>query len=330
MNERLPVNDVYDPELGSRDLFEEQANVTAIMDIAFIENELNEEETETVYADDGSYKGELTDLEQYKDLAKQEPLLSPEEEVVLAKLVERGDVGAKDQMIRSNLRLVIWRAARYQGNAMSFDDLVQQGNLGLIRAVEKYDYRKGVKFSSYGVWWIDNMIRIGLAASGSPLRMTESARVLLSKMHIAEDSLVQQLKREPNEADYAESLGVDAEEVRGLLTKVQAPVYLDVDISDGTGTPTSAGDFIPGNQNTSEEGMQAAMAVELRKIILKVFGDNASKYMPVLIRSIVLEQTIDEISEETGLPTKKIKSLLAYGRKQLKDSKSEFDHLLAA
>jgi RNA polymerase primary sigma factor len=175
--------------------------------------------------------------------AMRHPLLTAAEEIELAKRIEKGDLAAKDRMVNANLRLVVSVARKYQGQGLPLGDLIQEGMLGLIRAVEKFDWRKGFKFSTYGTLWIRQAIGRGLANSGRTVRLPVHIASQARKIRDKERELGAELGRDPTNEELAEAVELTVEEVRDIRAADQTPASLDRSVGDDD-SGTALGDLI--------------------------------------------------------------------------------------
>jgi RNA polymerase primary sigma factor len=237
------------------------------------------------------------------------PLLTADQEVSLAKRVERGDVAAKAQMIEANLRLVVSIAKPHVGRGLSFLDLIQEGSLGLIRAVEKFDYRRGFKFSTYATWWIRQAVTRAIADKARTIRMPVHMSERLNKVGQVERQLVQRLGREPRPEEIAEELELTTAAVREILRMSPRPVSLEKPLGDRE--DSKLGDFVV--DELAESPFDVA-AVSLRREHI----DRALESLPDRERQVIelrfglhggQPRTLDEVGRTFGVTRERIRQI---------------------
>ncbi|MEL1136165.1 RNA polymerase sigma factor RpoD [Desulfitobacterium sp. THU1] len=318
------IDEVYE-QLGKMgiDVVNEAGEVEALVKVndTIVDDDVDEDEVEEeVDVDLSIPEGVGIDdpVRMYLKEIGRVPLLSAEEEIELAKRMEQGDESAKRRLAEANLRLVVSIAKRYVGRGMLFLDLIQEGNLGLIKAVEKFDYVKGFKFSTYATWWIRQAITRAIADQARTIRIPVHMVETINKLIRVSRQLLQELGREPTPEEIATQMDISVERVREIMKIAQEPVSLETPI--GEEEDSHLGDFIPDEDAPAPS--EAASFILLKEQLEEVLETLTPREEKVLRLRFGLDdgrtRTLEEVGQEFGVTRERIRQIEAKALRKLR------------
>src|SRR5215831_15839555 len=256
-------------------------------------------------------------LQLFLNEAAKWPLLTAEEEVELAKLIERGDHQAKERMINSNLRLVVSIAKRYQGHDLHLLDLIQEGIIGLIRAVEKFDWRRGYKFSTYATWWIRQAVQRGVANKSRTIRIPVHILERETKIARAERELVAELERQPTDEEISKRSKLPIKQVREVRKAARAVTSLDKPLGDDS--DSSLGDIVATHEHDFEEELHVGLTEETLRRAIAELPEREQDVLKLRYGMNGDEdpKSLDEIGRRLGLTRERVRQIEAQALRRL-------------
>ena len=290
-------------------------------DLIDLEDEKEDPEDEEIKLEDFSdLKGFNIDdpVKMYLKEIGKIPLLSADEERILAENMEAGDIEAKKKLAETNLRLVVSIAKRYVGRGMQFLDLIQEGNMGLMKAVEKFDFRRGFKFSTYATWWIRQAITRSIADQARTIRIPVHMVETINKLVRIERQLVQELGREPTNEEISEHMGIEVDKVNEIRKIAQEPVSLETPI--GEEDDSHLGDFIEDETAIApDEAANFSMLKEQLNQVLSTLSDREKKVLELRFGlNDGTPRTLEEVGKEFVVTRERIRQIEAKALRKLK------------
>ena len=278
----------------------------------------NERGSESDYSNGDLALATMDTVGMFMNELRRFPLLTAQEEVKLAKLIEQGDRAARDRMVNSNLRLVVSVARRYQNRGLTLIDLIQEGVLGLIRAVDKFDWRRGYKFSTYATWWVRQAIQRGLETRGREIRMPANVLDVERKMARVEPELTEQLRRAPTDAELAQAIGVTPGQVTAVRTAARAVTSLDRPVSSDD-EATSLSQFVAGSEPGPEEVVTVSLTQQKLRDAINTLpeGERAIIELRFGVDGEPQPLTIKEIARRLRISARRVQELEASGLERL-------------
>ena len=310
LNELVAAEELDDDEIGR---LYEQLEERGIE----VSDDCGREQRESTYVN-GDLAVATTDaLQLFLNEAGRWPLLTKEEEIALAKRIERGDAEAKERMINSNLRLVVSIARGYQGHGLSLLDLIQEGIIGLIRAVEKFDWRRGFKFSTYATWWIRQAVQRGVANKSRTIRIPVHIADREQKIARAERTLAPKLGRQPTDEEIAEQAKLPLKQLREVREAARAITSLDRPL--GSESDASLGDLFASDQAQPEEELTISLEQDVLRRAVSQLPDREQE---VLKRRYGLNgdqdpASLEAIGRELGITRERVRQIEASALEQL-------------
>lgn len=313
-------NKLLEYQIEFIDESEDLENLDIDDDLIDIDNDPEEPDDEIKLDDFSDIKGFNIDdpVKMYLKEIGKIPLLSPDEERILAEKMEDGSVNAKKKLSETNLRLVVSIAKRYVGRGMQFLDLIQEGNMGLMKAVEKFDFRRGFKFSTYATWWIRQAITRSIADQARTIRIPVHMVETINKLVRIERQLVQELGREPSNEEISERMDIEVEKVNEIRKIAQEPVSLETPI--GEEDDSHLGDFIEDETAIApDDAANFSMLKEQLNVVLNTLSDREKKVLELRFGlNDGTPRTLEEVGKEFDVTRERIRQIEAKALRKLK------------